>query len=165
MQNTIQKSTSLSIKLSLLVALALLTRQTDAQVVPYRVTGTGIGSLLDLSATGEGVGLHLGRMTFEVNDEGTVTQFAADGSTLELQRVQVLFQEISDPDPETGQVVLTFIEELQIMGGTKRFRNVQPAPGNLISTVVSEPFDPVGDVTAIPFAFQVLGQIDLGRRN
>ena len=164
MQNTIQNSTSVSIKLSLLVELALLTRQTDAQEVPYRVTGTGIGSLLDLSATGEGVGLHLGRMTFDANSMA-VTQFAADGSTLELERVQILFQEISDPDPETGQVVLTFIEELQIMGGTKRFRNVQPAPGNLISTVVSEPFDPVGDVTAIPFAFQVLGQIDLGRRN
>ncbi len=50
------------------------------------------------------------------------------------------------------------------MGGTGRFKNAQAVEGNLISTSITEPFDPDGDVTALPFGFEVWGQIDLGRR-
>jgi hypothetical protein len=164
MQESIQKLICLSVKLSLLIALVFLTRQTDAQVVPYRTIGTGVGSLLDLSATGEGVGLHLGRYTWD-SDGDVTTDVAADGSTLELLQVQTLLLEFSDPDPETGEVIVFLMQELEVIGGTGRFENAQAAPGNVISTIVSEPFDPEGDLTAIPFAYRALGQFDLGRRN
>ncbi len=164
MLTTIQKSIALMTKLSLLVAIALLTQQTDAQVVPYRVNGTGLGNLEFFTAAGEARGLHFGRLTYAVDTEGVDIQVASDGSTLELHRVGILLFQTSEPDSD-GNVVTTIIDEWEIQGGTKRFRRAAAVPNNnIISTAVTDPYDPNGDLTAIPFVFQKLGRIDLGRR-
>lgn len=147
----------------LFMGMALAVQHADAQIVPFRVEGTGVGNLDNLSAVGEGNGLHLGRTIYNA-EPAAVTWLAADGSILELSRVRLLQFEFSEPDPETGEVVLMLMEEQKIEGGTKRFQKAKAAQGNLISSVITEPFDLNGDVTAIPFKFILVGEIDLGRR-
>ena len=91
--------------------MALPAQHCDAQVVPYRVEGNGLGSLLDLTSFGGAKGLPLGRCTFTGDVAGVTTLIAADGSTLRLQRQVITFLDTTDPDPITGLVVTTLIEE------------------------------------------------------
>ena len=151
--------------LALMIGLAVLVQQTEAQEVPYRVTGTGIGNFAELTAVGEAIGLHFGRLTYQVFDDGTDTQVASDGSKLYLLNVGIIAVVTSEPDSD-GLVQTLLIDEWMITGGTKRFSEAQPVEVDgkyIISTVMSAPYNPA-DPTAVPFEFQKLGKIDLGRR-
>lgn len=137
----------------------------DAQVVPYHVSGTFTGNLVTLEAAGEGVGLHFGKMTFDVvkdvSEEVFDIQEAADGSTLVLRRVDIDVEIIPLPN---GLVDIIGIDYWEVVGGTGRFANVTGNGGQIISEFwTPEPVD-LSNPTAIPAAFVKSGRLDLGRR-
>ncbi len=149
--------------IALLMVTAIPVQNSDAQVVPYRVKGTGFGSLVDLSSFGEATGAHLGRVTFVGNDQGVTTLYTRDGSSVQTKRLVITYFNTTQPD-SNGLVVTTLVEEVQFLGGTRRFENAGPTDETMMTFVESEPYDPDGNITAIPFSFETIGEFDLGKR-
>jgi hypothetical protein len=151
--------------LSALVGLTLVTAGADAQVVPYRVNGSFIGNLLDQTAVGGGTGLHLGQMVFDVyvGDDGNTydLQTAADGSQILLRRVEISFELIP---VDGGLFHIEGVDVWEVVGGTKRFANVQSAGSNILSIFYTPEPVSLADPTQIPAVFEKLGEIDLGRK-
>ena len=149
-----------------LIGLIAGASQATAQTVPYYVEGPFTGNLLDLSAVGSGIGLHMGEMEFDVavaeDAEIYDVQTAADGSTLVLRRVDIEF-EITPADG--GLFNITGIDTWEIVGGTGGFRNAKPVEGvNIISMFFTPEPVSLADPTHIPAAYVKTGQIDLGNK-
>jgi hypothetical protein len=159
--------------LSAWLSLTALASPGQAQVVPFRLQGTLIGNLNDLSAYGQATGTHFGRCSFFLYSDSGFTYdkyTVADGSTLTLVRVNVVFDIIPvDPlnFPNNPYVYVVGTDYWQIVegAGTGRFATAKSAGPDIVSRFVTEPFDLFGDVTAIPGVYVKEGLLDLGRRN
>lgn len=170
MQTSIQRYIARSITFSLLLTLAFLTRQSDAQVVPYRVVGTGGINAVTGEFGGPSIGRHMGRMTYtgtsvtvpDANDPfllhytASDVQVAADGSELHLSGIGTVTL-----IPLGGNLFSAEWDgDWTIVGGTKRFAN---ASGTVQLRAVNEPFDIVNDLVWY-YSYEKTGEFDLGNR-
>ena len=153
----------------------VLNQSSNAQIVPYRVTGTGGVDPVTGDFGGTSKGLHLGKFTFSGNAlvvgldplngdfEGTWTavdtQVAANRDELHL---------VGNGTITLIPLVGTMFEavwsgEWTVTGGTGRFKNAGPGPEPIQMVAVNDPFDIVSDPIWY-FSYEKVGEFDLGRR-
>lgn len=159
---------------AVLVVLAMCFSQVGlAQVVPYRVEGTGSVDPATGAFGGPSIGLHMGQMTYSGNITSQVptgpftvawtavdTQVAADGSTISLSGAgTATIIPISFPT-----VYAVWSGQWTVTGGTGRFANVQNVGGPIQMVALNDPFDVTDNVTPRGLSYQKVGRIDLGRR-
>jgi hypothetical protein len=158
-----------------------------AQVVPYRVWGTGIykpnvvpidGCIASGPFSGPSQGLHMGRVAYEgfacfpseLNTGSTTSfiwtaddvQVAANGDELHLHGMGTWTPEVVGLDEETGEPILTAVwdGEWIIVGGTGRFANARSVSIRMIAKNLPFKYsDPEWE-----FTYEKVGQIDLGKR-
>jgi hypothetical protein len=165
--------------LPLVTALSLLAWATvqpvQAQIVPYKLTGSGVADPTTGQFYGPSISTHLGKMTYFAQaltliptatgfDYTAVdVQTAADGSEIHLFGVgsAVLTPR---PDLGAGWFEAVWDGEWTVTGGTGRFANVKPGTGPIILEMVQEPFDLFDPITLRPFTYTKTGDIDLGKK-
>lgn len=178
-----------TLSLCFLAIVALCTADpAAAQVVPYRVWGTGNyrpdavpaeGCNASGPFSGPSQGLHMGRVAYQgfacfptaLNTDPAATSFiwtasdvqvAANGDKLYLEGIGTWTPRFEGLDEETGEPIFTAVwdGEWFIVGGTGRFANATTVSIRMIAENLPFKFsDPVWR-----FTYEKVGQIDLGKR-
>ena len=158
----------------------LHTADCQAQIVPYKLSGSGVADPTNGTFYGPAIATHLGKMTYfaqitsltPILDEGgnlvgfdytaIDTQTAADGSEICLEgagSASLIYR------PDLGPTVFEAVwgGEWTVVGGSGRFENVGPGTAPISLSMYQAPFDLFGDDLR-PFVYIKTGDIDLGRR-
>jgi hypothetical protein len=157
-----------------------------AQIVPYKLTGSGVADPLGGSSGlgafyGPSISTHLGKMWYEAEATSLVfsgygpggewifdytaddVQTAADGSEIFLSGAGKAYL---TPRPDLGPTWFDAVwdGEWTVVGGSGRFANASSGTGPIILAMVQEPFDLLDAITLRPFTYTKTGDINLGRK-
>lgn len=154
----------------------MLSSTSHAQIVPYKLKGSGVADPSNGTFYGPSIASHLGKMTYFAQVtrleqvlpgilyyEAIDTQTAADGSEICLAGSGFAYL---TPRPDLGDnMVAAFWDGAwNVVGGSGRFANVGPDTTPIQLSLTQEPFDATDEVSLRPFTYTKKGNIDLGRR-